>query len=62
MGTRLNAQLILRRAKMQGFIFSDYSDQFEVAQQQLTKWIKEGKIKSHENLIEGFDNIIDALL
>jgi len=62
MGPRLNAQLIIKRSKMQGFIVYDYSDQFESAQIQLTDWIKDGKLKYHENIVEGFENIVDAFL
>ncbi|MFC2088865.1 NADP-dependent oxidoreductase [Calditrichota bacterium] len=61
MGPRLNAQLIIQRVKMQGFIVNDYTNQFEVAQKQLTEWIKQGKIKYSENMVDGFENIVDAL-
>ena len=61
-GPRLNAQLIIKRAKMQGFILYDYSKQFAEAQKQITSWIKERKIKHNENIVEGFDNMIDALM
>jgi NADPH-dependent curcumin reductase CurA len=62
MGPRLNAQLIIKRAKMQGFILYDYADQFEEAQQELTMWINEGKLIYHENIVKGFENSVDALL
>ena len=44
------------------FIVYDYSNQFEIAQQQITDWIKEGKLKYRENIVEGFENIVDALI
>ena len=62
MGPRLNAQLIIKRAKMQGFIVYDYRNQYESAIQQIKDWIISGKIKYQENIVEGFDNTIDALL
>jgi NADPH:quinone reductase len=62
LGPRLNAQLIIKRAKMQGFIVYDYAEQFDKAQRQLTNWIKDGKLKYRENIVEGFENIADALL
>ena len=62
MGPRLNAQLIIKRAKMQGFIVYDYAKQFSEAQKQLSNWIKEGKLKYRENIVVGFDNITDALI
>jgi NADPH:quinone reductase len=62
MGPRLNAQLIIKRAKMQGFIVHDYANQFSEAQKQLSIWMKERKIIYNENIIEGFENIVDALI
>lgn len=61
MGPRLNAQLIIKRAKMQGFIVYDYKEKFGKARNQLTEWLLNEKIKYSENIIEGFDNIVDAL-
>ena len=62
LGPRLNAQLVIKRAKMQGFIVYDYRDQYDSAMKQLAEWIKTGKLISQENIIEGFENIPDALL
>jgi len=62
MGPRLNAQLIIKRAKMQGFILYDYSKKFENAQQHIAEWMREGKLKHGENIVDGFDNLVDALI
>ena len=62
MGPRLNAQLIIKRGKMQGFILYDYSDQFKEAQKQIAQWIFEKKLYHSEHIVEGFDNMIDALM
>jgi NADPH-dependent curcumin reductase CurA len=62
MGPRLFPQFLIRRTKIQGFIVYDYSAQFEQARSQLKEWLVEGKIKSRETIIDGFENIPQALL
>lgn len=62
MGPRLYPQFLIRRTKLQGFIVYDYRDQFKEAREHLREWLIEGKIKSHENIVEGFENIPSALL
>jgi NADPH:quinone reductase len=61
-GPRLLAQMIVHRAKMQGFIVHDYRAEFAKAQKELAGWLKQGKIQQPENIIEGFEKLPDALL
>ncbi|KAM7185131.1 hypothetical protein V8F33_012577 [Rhypophila sp. PSN 637] len=42
-----------QRIKMQGFIVTDWADEFPEAIAQLSKWLDEGKIKRREILITG---------
>jgi NADPH-dependent curcumin reductase CurA len=62
LGPRLYPQFIIHRVKMQGFIVYDYAAQFERARHALRTWIKDGKLKTQEHIIEGFENIPDALM
>jgi len=62
MGPRLFPQFLIRRTKIQGFIVYDYSAQFGQARKQLKEWLVQGKIKSRETIIDGFENIPQALL
>jgi len=61
-GPRLQPLLLTRSISMQGFIVGDFKDQFEEGTQALAKWLSEGKIKSTETIIEGFDLLPQALI
>ena len=61
-GPRLQAQMIIHRVKMQGFIVYDYSSRFNQARRELATWIKQGKLKQPENIIYGFENLPKALM
>ena len=61
-GPRLQPLLLTRSALMQGFIVSDFKDYFPEGTEQLSKWVKEGKLKYEETIIEGFDQLPAAFL
>lgn len=62
MGPRVEGLLIKKSALMQGFIVSDFSDKFPKAAQQLGQWLKEGKLKHEETVVEGFESIPQAFI
>lgn len=57
MGPRLQPLLLKRSVLMQGFIVSNYAAKFEEALQQLEAWVKEGKLKYTETIVEGFEKL-----
>ncbi|WP_209123545.1 NADP-dependent oxidoreductase [Alkalihalobacillus sp. BA299] len=61
-GPRLFTHIIRRSILLKGFIYSDYKDRFEEGRKALAQWIKEGKIKYKENIVEGLENAPDAFL
>ncbi len=61
-GPRLQPALLVKSAKMQGFIVSDYYKSFPAAIQQLGKWFQEGKLTNSETVVEGFEQIPQAFL
>ena len=61
-GPRVEGLLIKKSVLMQGFIVSDFSDHFAEGAQQLGKWLKEGKLKYEETIVEGFDSIPEAFI
>ncbi|MBF8377315.1 NADP-dependent oxidoreductase [Alicyclobacillus mali] len=61
-GPRPGPLLLTRKAKMQGFIVGDYAPRFPEGLQKLQTWFNEGRLKSRETVIEGFDQTIDAFL
>jgi NADPH-dependent curcumin reductase CurA len=62
MGPRVEPMLITKSALMQGFIVSNYEEQFPKGIQQLAQWLNEGKLDHTETVVEGFDNIPQAFL
>ncbi|MEO8824074.1 MAG: NADP-dependent oxidoreductase [Ginsengibacter sp.] len=61
-GPRLQPLLLTRSALMQGFIVGDFKEHFPEGTEQLSKWVKEGKLKYKETIIEGFDQLPEAFL
>lgn len=61
-GPRLQPMLLTRSVLMQGFIVGNFQSRFPEAISQLAKWLKEGKIKSEQTIVHGFDQLPTALL
>jgi hypothetical protein len=53
--------LIVKRARMEGFLILDYLDRFPEAQVRMAGWVMEGKIQHREHLVEGLEHAGDAL-
>lgn len=62
MGPRPQPLLLTRSALMQGFIVFNYQDRYGEAMKALAGWLKEGKLKYTETVMEGFENLPRALL
>lgn len=62
MGPRIQPILLTRSVLMQGFIVSNYHQQFGEAIEKLSEWVKQGKLKYTETIKDGFDNLPDAFL
>jgi NADPH-dependent curcumin reductase CurA len=62
MGPRLLGMLIVARAKMQGFLVSDYAARFGPALTVLTGWYRSGQIKNREDIVEGFESLPQAFI
>lgn len=62
MGPRHEGTLIKKSVLMQGFTVRDYVKDFGPAIKELSGWLKEGKIKYSETIVEGFENIPQAFL
>ena len=61
-GPRLMPVLLTRSVLLQGFIVSNYQQYFAEAISKLTEWVKEGKVKFQETVVEGFDNLPAAFI
>ncbi len=48
------------RLRMQGFIVTDYQDQFDDFQRDVSGWIRDGSLKYKEDIVEGIENSVGA--
>lgn len=61
-GPRLQPMLLTRSALMQGFIVGNFKDHFSEGIEQLSQWVKDGKLKYKETIVEGFEKLPEAFL
>lgn len=61
-GPRNLSYVLIHRALLKGFIVGDYASGFREAIPQLAAWVKEGKLKYRETIVDGFENIPSAFL
>lgn len=55
-------QLVIRRCTMQGFLLLDYLAQARQATERMGAWIADGRLRSEEDVQEGFENAPATLL
>jgi len=61
LGPRFLHRLIYTRATIQGILVTDNQDRMGEMLEEMGKWIKEGKLKYQETILEGFDKLPEAL-
>ena len=55
------ANVLMKRARIEGFIIIDYFARFPEFQAQMGQWLAEGKIKYDVHVVKGMENALDAL-
>ena len=55
------ANLISKRARMEGFLCSDYSNRAQEAFTEMVGWLMQGKLKYRVDVVEGLENAPQAL-
>ena len=59
----LTRTLLIKRIKMQGFIiFDDYAHRYGEFFAEMSQWLKDGKIKFREDVIDGLENAPQAFI
>jgi NADPH-dependent curcumin reductase CurA len=61
-GPRNLAGLIRTRTTVEGFLVYDFELQHEIARERIANWIKEGRLKYKEDIIDGFENAPEAFI
>ncbi|MDB5839867.1 MAG: NADP-dependent oxidoreductase [Herminiimonas sp.] len=54
--------LLINRARMEGIVVFDYADRYSVGVSEMARWMKEGSLKTREDIVQGLENFPDALL
>ena len=62
MGPRLLGTFVGKRARAQGFIVTDFAERYGPARRQMGEWIKSGKLKYREDIVEGLDRAPEAFI
>jgi NADPH:quinone reductase len=61
-GPRWLGQLIVKQAKVQGFLVSGYAERFPEGLEQLARWLKQGKLKYREDVAQGIEAAPQAFI
>jgi NADPH-dependent curcumin reductase CurA len=61
-GPRWLGQLVVKQAKVEGFLVQQFADRYEEALRQLGSWVREKRIKYREDIIEGIENAPRAFI
>ena len=61
-GPRFLWHLIVKRAKIQGFLVFEFADKHDDGLRQMAEWIQAGKLKYREEITEGFENAPGAFI
>ena len=60
-GPRVERHLLVKRARMQGFVIFDHMDKYESSVAQLADWVRSGQLRYLEDVLEGLEACPDAL-
>lgn len=60
-GPRVERHLLVKRARMEGFVIFDHMDEFDAAATKLADWVRSGEIRYREDILEGIEACPDAL-
>jgi NADPH-dependent curcumin reductase CurA len=60
-GPRVERHLLVKRARMQGFIVFDYQHRYEEAVGRLADWVRAGKLRYREDVLDGIEQAPGAI-
>ncbi len=61
-GPRLLWHLIVKRARVEGFLVIDYAARFREGRERLAQWLREGKLRYREDVEHGLENAPRAFI
>ena len=60
-GPRVERHLLVKRARMQGFVVLDFANRYDEARTRLAEWVRNGTIKYREEILDGMEQAPDAI-
>jgi NADPH-dependent curcumin reductase CurA len=54
--------VLVNRARMEGMVVFDYADRYPIAAREMGQWMREGKLISKEDVVDGLETFPDTLL
>jgi NADPH-dependent curcumin reductase len=60
-GPRVERHLLLKRARIQGFVIFDFASRYAEALAALSQWVREGKVRYREDILEGIEHAPDSI-
>merc|ERR1711934_196002 len=58
----IQGSMVFKQLKMEGFIVSRWANRWNEGITQMAQWVNEGKIKTQETIVEGFEKMPEAFL
>ena len=62
MGPRFLWQLIVKRARVEGFLVGDFAERYEAGQQEMASWLADERISYREDIAEGIEQAPEAFI
>jgi NADPH-dependent curcumin reductase CurA len=60
-GPRVERHLLIKRARMQGFVIFDHAAHYESARRNLTNWVREGRLRYLEDILDAIEQAPGAI-
>ncbi|HKU98573.1 MAG TPA: NADP-dependent oxidoreductase [Vineibacter sp.] len=60
-GPRVERHLLVKRARIEGFLLFDWMDKYDDAVRDLTAWVRSGQLRYREHVLKGFEQAPDAI-
>jgi NADPH-dependent curcumin reductase CurA len=61
LGPRVERHLLVKRARMCGFLVLDYRDRYEEAVARLAAWVRDGRLRYREEIVDGIERCPGAI-
>jgi NADPH-dependent curcumin reductase len=52
--------ILVKRLTFRGFIIFDFADQRPEFEREMSRWVREGRVKYREDVVEGLENAVAA--